>query len=183
MMNKLSRYIAKLPAVHSDWQFVFFGSYIIHPRFLSFFGLIVFTLQLIQTFVSRFRNIGLTQLILAMIPCSSNSKIGSGHRSSPVSGARFWNRPQNSFIWSDLGFENFKSTDTFAASDLFFFCFYVFFGGKGGWPRWRDAKTEALLVVKELEYQICVWGRFHDQGSGSVPPPRQSQQCVAHYQL
>ena len=48
MMNKLSRYIAKLPAVHSDWQFVFFGSYIIHPRFLSFFGLIVFTLQLIQ---------------------------------------------------------------------------------------------------------------------------------------
>ena len=39
-----------------------------------------------------------------------------------------------------------------------------------------------LLVVKELEYQLCVGGRFHDQGSGSVLP-RKSQQCVAHYQL
>lgn len=123
--------------------FFFFGSDFIHEKGFSVFsGLIVFNFSnLANLRNSRFRNIGLMQLILAMIPCSSNSKIGSGHRSSPVSGARLWNGPQNSFTWYYLGVRKLQVNWYLCCNPM---CFFLV--KKRGWPRWRDAKTEGFCV-------------------------------------
>lgn len=125
------------------WHFFFFGSDFIHEKGFSVFsGLIVFNFSnLANLRNSRFRNIGLMQLILAMIPCSSNSKIGSGHRSSPVSGARLWNGPQNSFTWYYLGVRKLQVNWYLCCNPM---CFFLV--KKRGWPRWRDAKTEGFCV-------------------------------------